>query len=137
MSDYNAKVIDEFRSNAGSTEAYGDQLLLVHTIGHRTGAEHIHPVRTVVIDGDWHIAGSAAGRAKDPVWAVNLRHSPDTVVEAPEGTVGVHAELIEGDGRPAAWAAFTAEAPQFVDYQLKADEHGRTIPLFRLVRRGD
>lgn len=134
MSDYNTKIIEEFRSNAGTTEAYGDQLLLVHTIGHRTGQEHVHPVRTVTIDGEWYVAGSAAGRAKDPVWAVNLRRHPETTVEAPEGTVAVRAELVEGEERAAAWAAFTAEAPQFVDYQKKADEHGRTIALFRLVR---
>lgn len=135
MSDYNASIIEEFRTNEGTTETYGDHLLLVHTTGHRTGAEHVHPVRTVVIDGEWHIAGSAAGRAKDPVWAVNLRHHPDTVVEAPEGTVAVHAELLEGDARATAWDAFTTVAPGFADYQEKADAHGRTIPLFKLTRR--
>lgn len=135
MSDHNTKVIAEFRANAGTTEAYGDKLLLVHTIGHRTGREHVHPVRAVVVDGDWHVAGSAAGRADDPVWAVNLRRHPETVVEAPEGTVDVRAEELRGDARAQAWAAFTAQAPQFVGYQEKADTHGRTIPLFRLVRR--
>lgn len=135
VSAYNDSIIEEFRANSGTTEAYGDALLLVHTVGHRTGRERVHPVRAVVIDGDWHIAGSAAGRAEDPVWAVNLRATPETVVESPEGTVPVRAELVEGEARAAAWEAFTAAAPQFVDYQTKADEHGRTIPLFRLVRR--
>jgi len=135
VSAYNDSIIEEFRANSGTTEAYGDNLLLVHTIGHRTGTERIHPVRRVVIDGDWHIAGSAAGRAEDPVWAVNLRKTPDTVVESTEGTVAVRAELVDGDERAAAWAAFTEAAPQFVDYQAKADEHGRVIPLFRLRRR--
>lgn len=135
MSAYNDNVIAEFRANSGSTEAYGDALLLVHTTGHVTGAERIHPVRTVVIDGDWYVAGSAAGRPQDPVWATNLRAQPDAVVESPEGTVAVRAELVEGEERPVLWAAFTEAAPQFVDYQTKADEHGRVIPLFRLVRR--
>lgn len=135
MSAYNDNVIAEFRANAGFTETYGDALLLVHSIGHVTGTERVHPVRTVVIDGDWYVAGSAAGRAEDPVWATNLRAHPDTVVESPEGTVPVRAELVDGDERTRLWAAFTEAAPQFADYQTKADEHGRVIPLFRLARR--
>ena len=134
MNAFNDNVIAEFRANAGVTEKFGDNLLLVHTIGHRTGAEHVHPVRAVTIEGEWYVAGSAAGRAQDPVWAVNLRQHPETTVEAPEGTVAVRAELLEGEARSTAWAAFVAGAPQFVDYQTKADEHGRTIPLFRLAR---
>jgi deazaflavin-dependent oxidoreductase (nitroreductase family) len=134
VNDYNANIIEEFRANAGVTGAFGDTLLLVHSTGHRTGTEHVHPVRAVTIDGAWHIAGSAAGRAKDPVWAVNLRKHPATVVEAAEGTVEVSAQLLDGPAREEAWAAFTAAAPHFIDYQVKADEHGRTIPLFRLTR---
>jgi len=134
MNDFNARIIDEFRTNGGATETFGDELLLLHTTGHRTGTEHVHPVRTVVIDGAWHVAGSAAGRAKDPVWAVNLRRQPETTVEAPSGTAAVRAVLLDGAERDAAWAAFTAAAPQFTEYQAKADEHGRTIPLFRLER---
>ena len=136
VSEHNAQVIEEFRARGGVTERYGADLLLVHTVGHRTGRERVHPVRTVVIDGAWHVAGSAAGRPDDPVWAVNLRRRPETVVEAPEGEVGVRARLLEGEERASAWAAFTAAAPAFLDYQAKADAHGRTIPLFRLERTG-
>jgi hypothetical protein len=64
VADTNAEVIAEFRANGGEVAApYPDPppMLLVHTIGARSGREHIVPMRCQV-DGDiLYTFGSAHG----------------------------------------------------------------------------
>lgn len=45
MSDFTERVIDEFRANGGwvETAGFGDSLVLVHSIGARTGIERVSP----------------------------------------------------------------------------------------------
>ncbi len=52
--DWNAEVIAEFRANKGEVAApYDDPppMLLLHTIGARSGKEHVVPMRCLV-DGE-------------------------------------------------------------------------------------
>ena len=46
MSDFNAKIIDEFRANAGKVGGpfEGAPVLILHTRGAKTGEERVNPV---------------------------------------------------------------------------------------------
>jgi hypothetical protein len=44
MSDFNAKIIEEFRANGGTMEFEGVPLILLHHIGAMSGTERVTPV---------------------------------------------------------------------------------------------
>jgi deazaflavin-dependent oxidoreductase (nitroreductase family) len=136
VSDWNQKVIDEFRENGGTvqTMGFGRGLVLLHHTGARTGTERVSPV-AAIRDGDdtWLVAASKAGAPDNPDWFHNLRAHPDVAIETPDdGTVEVRAQVLAGDERDAAWARFTAMSEGFRSYEQKTT---RVIPVVALTRR--
>ena len=83
--DWNAEVIAEFRANQGRVAApYDDPppMLLLHTIGARSGREHVVPMRCLP-DGDrLYVFASAHGNARHPDWYHNVVAHPDFTIEA-------------------------------------------------------
>lgn len=135
---FNDAIIDEFRTNGGAvSRGFGTDLVLVHSIGAKSGEERIHPV-LALRDGDaWLIAASKGGAAEHPAWYHNLVAHPDAVIESPDqrggiDTVPVRAETLQGSDRDAAWARFLDRSPAFAQYEERA---GRTIPVVRLSPR--
>ena len=134
MSDWNAKIIDEFRANEGKVggQFEGGTLLLVHHLGARTGTERVNPV-AYLPDGDrMVIVASAGGADKNPDWYHNLKANPDTTAEVGTEELDVHAAEILGDDYTATWERLVARMPGFGDYQTKTS---RRIPLVALTRR--
>lgn len=139
MSDFNTGIIEEFRANGGAvSRGFGTDLVLLHTIGAKSGAERIHPV-LALRDGDaWLIAASKGGAPEHPAWFHNLLAQPDVELESPDlrggiDTVAVRAESLQGEARDAAWARFVERSPAFAQYEERAG--GRVIPVVRLARR--
>ena len=136
MSDWNDKIIEEFRTNGGDvqTNGFGRSLVLVHHVGAKSGRERVNPVVAIdEDDGSWLVAASAAGADHNPDWYHNLLAHPDVTVEAPgEVTAQVRAEDLTGADRDAAWARFTAWSDGFAAYEAKT---ARVIPVVRLRRR--
>jgi len=108
---YNDRIISEFRENGGTvTTGHGSGLLLLHSIGAKSGEERIHPVLGIA-DGDgWLIAASKGGSPENPAWYHNLLAHPETEVEVPAGdhvdTVAVRADVVPDADYPAAWDRF-------------------------------
>ena len=136
MSDWNQKVIDEFRANGGTvqTMGFGRALVLLHHVGAKTGAERVSPVAALREDDDtWLIAASKGGAPEHPAWFHNLVAHPDVEIETPDdGTVPVRAEVLSPAERDVAWARFTAASDGFRKYQEKTS---RVIPVIALRRR--
>src|ERR1051326_4651261 len=83
MSDWNQGIIDEFRANAGKVGGYfaGANILLLHTIGAKSGLERVSPVM-YFMDGDRYvIVASAGGADRHPDWYYNLLAHPEVTVE--------------------------------------------------------
>lgn len=142
MSDFNTRVIEEFRANDGRVGPpfEGATMILVHHLGARSGTERISPLRWFP-DGDRYvIVASAAGAPKHPDWYHNLLAHPDVVVEVGHGpqarveTHEVHVEELTGAERERIWADITGSNPGFAEYDRKV-EGIRTIPLLALTRR--
>jgi deazaflavin-dependent oxidoreductase (nitroreductase family) len=134
MSDYNAKVIAEFRANGGSVPNFGSSLVLLHSIGAKSGEPRINPVMGIAQDdGSWLVAASKAGAPDNPAWYFNLMANPDASVETPSGTFEVTASELDGDEYAGGWKQFTSRSPGFTAYQEKAGD--RRIPVIRLARR--
>lgn len=137
MSDFNAGVIEEFRSNGGRTRGWGDSLVVLHTIGAKSGAERLNPVMGIR-DGDgWLVAASKGGSPEHPSWYHNLLAHPEVVIEvAGENgveTVPVSASVVDESGYAAAWQRFTDRSPAFEQYAARTG--GRVIPVVRLSPR--
>ncbi|HEX8804555.1 MAG TPA: nitroreductase family deazaflavin-dependent oxidoreductase [Acidimicrobiales bacterium] len=128
MSDWNAKVIEEFRANGGKVggQFAGAPMLILHTTGARTGAERVNPL-VYQPDGDRMVVfASKGGAPTNPDWFHNLRANPDVTVEVGEGTVRARARVAEGEERERLWTRQQELMPGFADYQAKTS---RPIPV--------
>lgn len=133
--DWNADVIAEFRANSGEVGSpYPDPppMLLLHTIGARSGKEHVVPMRCLPDGETLYVFGSAHGSARHPDWYRNVVAHPDITIEKGTETIPVHATEIFGPEREAIFARQAAKFPIFAEYEQKLD---RTIPVIRLERR--
>jgi deazaflavin-dependent oxidoreductase (nitroreductase family) len=127
-------IVTEFRENGGlvRTHGFGRSLVLLHTRGARTGAEHVNPVRAIPDGAGWLIIASAGGAPKNPGWYHNLRADPDAEIETGEETVPVRAVEVGAPEWESAFARFVEVSKAFLRYRERADRH---LPIFRLERR--
>jgi deazaflavin-dependent oxidoreductase (nitroreductase family) len=130
---YNDRIIAEFRANNGVVANFGESLVLLHTVGARSGEARINPVLAIE-DGDaWLVIASAAGQPKHPAWYFNIVAQPLISVESPSGTFEVLASDLDGAEWDAAWATFLQRSPAFAEYRARSE--GREFPILRLTRR--
>ena len=133
MSDWNEKIIEEFRANGGKVggQFEGAPLLLLHTTGAKTGKERVSPVmyRT---DGDRLVVfASKAGAPTNPDWFHNIKAGGPVAIEIGKETVEVTARILEGDERERYWTRQKELMPGFADYEQKTS---REIPVVLLER---
>ncbi len=134
MSDWNANIIEEFRTNEGRVGGMfeGAPLLLLHHIGAKTGIQRVNPLTYQPVGDSFAIFASKAGAPRHPEWLHNLRANPETSIEVGTATIDVTARLAEGDEREEIWNRQKQERPQFAEYEAKTD---RQIPVIILERR--
>ena len=136
MSDWNNKIIEEFRTKEGKIGGpfEGAPLLLLHTVGARTGQERVNPMMYLPVDGGYAVFASKAGAPSNPDWYHNLLAHPKVTAEIGTRTAELIARVAEGDERERIWAAQKAAYPGFADYERQdhpADpgRHPRARPL--------
>jgi deazaflavin-dependent oxidoreductase (nitroreductase family) len=132
-SDWNAKVIEEFRANDGNVANFGGPLLLLHTTGARTGREHVTPVMYRTVDGGYAVFASFAGQPRNPAWFHNLVANPDVQAEIGAQTLRLRARVAGDAERAPIWAAQKTEFPGFGEYETKTT---RQIPVVILEAAG-
>jgi deazaflavin-dependent oxidoreductase (nitroreductase family) len=133
--DLNAEVIAEFRANGGEVKApYDDPppMLLLHTVGAKSGREHIVPMRAMEDGESLIVFASAHGSERNPNWYQNVIANPSFVIEKGTETIAVLATEVVGEEREAIFARQAARFPVFAEYERKL---ARTIPVIRLDRR--
>lgn len=135
MNDFNTKIIEEFRANAGvvGPPFEGAPMVLVHHKGAKTGTERVTPLVYQPVGDDWAIFGSKAGAPDHPAWFHNLVANPDTQIEVGADTIPVTATVLEGARRDEIWEKQKELMPGFAEYEKTAG--GRTIPVVLLTRR--
>ncbi|WAL63217.1 nitroreductase/quinone reductase family protein [Amycolatopsis cynarae] len=126
-------MIDEFRAHSGRVGGpfAGGDLLLLTTVGARSGLEQTSPL-AYVRDGDrLLVVGSAGGSPRHPAWYHNLLAHPMARVELGGETFGAIGVPAEGAERDRLFALIVERAPGFADYQAKVD---RALPVVILER---
>ena len=135
MTDWNRAIIDEFRANEGRVGGSfeGASMLLLHTVGARTGQPRVNPL-VYLPDGDRYVVfGTKGGAPTHPDWYFNLLANPDVEVEIGTETIPVRATEIQDDEERAALYARQVERRSgFADYPKKTD---RRFPVIALERR--
>jgi deazaflavin-dependent oxidoreductase (nitroreductase family) len=135
MSSWNDNVITEFRESNGETNRWGPKLVVMHTIGAKSGEKRLAPVVGFAKGDGWRVVASKGGAPDNPAWYHNVSANPSLDIEAlVDGeivTVPVTARELTGDEYDAAWQEITDEAPTFAEYKEKTD---RAIPVFQLDR---
>ena len=134
MSDWNQKIIEEFRANGGKVGGpfEGATMILVHHIGARSGTERVTPLVTFPQDdGRYVIIASKAGAPTNPDWYHNLKAHPEVDVEVGTETFPVEVVELTGAEREAVWSEVKAASPGFAGYEEKTT---RTIPVLQLTR---
>lgn len=133
LNDFNTAIVEEFRANGGKVGGpfEGGALLLLHTVGAKSGKARISPLAYLTVDGKMLIVGSYAGAPKNPAWVHNLRALPRAHVEVGTESYDVDVRELPPEERAATYPKLVELAPVFADYQAKA---GRAIPVFELIR---
>jgi deazaflavin-dependent oxidoreductase (nitroreductase family) len=134
VSDYNAKIIDEFRANEGRVGGpfEGSTLLLLHHVGARSGKDRLNPLAYLPDAGRYVIFASKAGAPTNPDWYHNLKAHPDATIEVGTETIDVTASEATGEERDRLFSAQVERAPMFGDYARKSS---RVIPAIVLTPR--
>jgi deazaflavin-dependent oxidoreductase (nitroreductase family) len=132
--DWNSKIIEEFRANDGRVggQFEGAPLLLLHSIGAKSGAERVSPMMYQATNAGFAVFASAAGADKNPDWYHNLIANPDVQIEVGTDVLDVRAREAVGDERELIWTTQKRDYPGFAGYEAKTD---RVIPVLVLERR--
>jgi deazaflavin-dependent oxidoreductase (nitroreductase family) len=138
VADWNANIIEEFRSNEGRVGGYfaGATMLLLHTTGRRTGEERVNPLVYLPDDDRWVVIGSKGGAPSDPDWVRNVEADPNVTIEVGTETIpGRVTKVLRGGPE---WESLYARQVErrsgFAEY-LEKTEGIRTIPVIVIERR--
>ncbi|HEV3352117.1 MAG TPA: nitroreductase family deazaflavin-dependent oxidoreductase [Acidimicrobiales bacterium] len=133
MSDWNAKVIEEFRANDGKVGGGfdGAPMLILHTRGAKTGEDRVHPVVYQPVGDAFAVFASKGGAPTNPAWFHNLTVNPDVTIEVGTDTIDVRARVLEDEERAPIWEKQKQLMPGFAEYEQKTS---RQIPVVLLER---
>jgi len=121
----------EASDGAEDNAIIGLPVVVVTSIGARTGKLRKTPLMRVEHDGEYLAVGSLGGAEKNPVWVHNIR--ANSLVELQDGAEkhDYRARELDGEERAVWWARAVEAFPNYADYQRKTS---RVIPVFLLTR---
>ena len=112
------------------TDLQGKPVVILTSVGARTGKIRKTPLMRVEHDGAYAVVASLGGAPDNPVWYYNLTANPH--VELQDGPVKKEytAREVTGEERQIWWERAVAAWPDYAEYQKKTS---RTIPVFQLT----
>ncbi|HEX4896782.1 MAG TPA: nitroreductase/quinone reductase family protein, partial [Candidatus Limnocylindrales bacterium] len=119
-SDWEQALIADLRANGGRPSQgplEGHPLLLMFSIGAKTG-ERRRSILTYSRDGeDYIVAGTAGGAPVAPAWVANVRANPRVSLEVANETFDAIATIVPDEDRDRLWDQHVAQLPWFADYE--------------------
>jgi deazaflavin-dependent oxidoreductase (nitroreductase family) len=128
----NQRIIDEFRANEGRVGGHfeGKTLLLLHTIGAKSGQERVNPVAYVRNGERYVVIASKGGAPTHPDWYYNILAHPRLTVEVGTETFQADAKVVEEPERTRLYNKMVERMPGFDDYRRRTE---RVIPVIELT----
>jgi deazaflavin-dependent oxidoreductase (nitroreductase family) len=133
VSDWNRKVIEEYRSTGGQLGGNfeGAPVLLLTSTGAKTGRKHTTPMMYLSEGDRLAVFASKAGAPTNPDWYHNLVANPRATVEVGAESFEVDAEVAGREERDRIYAIQAERYPGFAEYEAKTT---RVIPVVLLRR---
>ena len=134
MSDFNKKVIEEFRANGGNVGGHFENmsLLLLHTTGAKSGLPRINPLAQMADGERYIIVASKGGASSHPDWYYNIVANSSVKVEVGTEAFEAIARVAEEPERTLLYNKMAKKYQFFKEYAEKA---GRVIPVIVLSRK--
>jgi len=128
----NMAIIQEFRANAGKVGGpfAGKSLLLLHTIGAKSGQARINPVACIRDGNRLVIIASKGGAPTNPDWYYNILAKPLVSVETGTEQFQARASIAVEPERTRLYNQMVEMMPGFAEYQRKTT---RVIPVVILT----
>lgn len=131
-SDWARENAELYMSSGGTegTELKGKPVILLTTIGAKTGKVRKTPLMRVEHDGEYAVVASLGGAPKNPVWFYNIKKNPRVELQDGTRSSDYEAREIFGEEKATWWARAVEVWPDYADYQAKTE---REIPVFVLT----
>ena len=107
-------------------------ILLLHTIGRRSGRPRVIPVAYFLHKGNYLLVGSNWGRDRHADWYLNLLRQPRAIIQVNGADIAVNAHDARGDAHAPLWKFVTERHPAYLNYQKMT---ARIIPIVVLKPR--
>ncbi|MCS5723775.1 nitroreductase family deazaflavin-dependent oxidoreductase [Herbiconiux sp. CPCC 203407] len=132
-SDWARKQLEVYESSGGTkgTELNGMPVVILTTVGAKSGKLRKTPLMRVEHDGEYAVVASLGGAPKHPVWYFNIVKEPHVELQDRTEKHDYTAREVFGAEKDAWWERAVAAYPPYADYQTKTD---REIPVFVLTR---
>ena len=111
------------------TELKGRPVILLTTIGAKSGKIRKTPLMRVEHDGEYAVVASLGGAPKHPVWYFNMKAHPEVELQDGGVTKDYNSREVFGDEKAVWWERAVETWPDYAEYQKKTD---RQIPVFVL-----
>jgi F420H(2)-dependent quinone reductase len=111
------------------TDLRGRPVILLTSVGARTGKLRKTPLMRVEHDGLYAVVASLGGAPKHPVWYYNLKKNPRVELQDRGAKRDYLAREVTGDEKTMWWDRAVETWPDYATYQTKTD---RQIPVFVL-----
>ncbi|ULP45652.1 nitroreductase family deazaflavin-dependent oxidoreductase [Mycolicibacter virginiensis] len=140
--EYAPSPLDWSRENAekymesGGTEGIemkGKPVVLLTTVGAKTGKLRKIPLMRVEHNGEYAIVASLGGAPQNPVWYYNVAANPRVELQDGPVTGDYDAREVFGEEKALWWERAVEAFPYYAEYQEKTD---RQIPVFVLTPVG-
>jgi deazaflavin-dependent oxidoreductase (nitroreductase family) len=130
---FNQNIVDEFRANGGKVGGMfaGANLLLLTTIGAKSGESRIAPLGYTVDNDRYVVIASKGGAPTNPDWYHNVLNHPEVTVEVETETFPARATVPQGEERQRLFDQMAGQIPQFAEYQRNTS---RLLPVVVLER---
>jgi deazaflavin-dependent oxidoreductase (nitroreductase family) len=130
-SDWARENAEQYMESGGEkgTELKGRPVILLTTIGAKTGKIRKTPLMRVEHGGEYAVVASLGGAPKNPVWYYNIVANPRVELQDGADTKDYDSREVFGDEKAAWWERAVETWPDYAEYQTKTD---RQIPVFVL-----
>lgn len=120
----------ERTNGAEGNEMQGKPIIVLTTLGAKSGKIRKTPLMRVEHDGEYAVVASKGGAPEHPTWYYNIVNAP--LVELQDGPVrkDYTPRELSGDERATWWERAVEAWPPYAEYQTKTD---RLIPVFLLT----
>jgi deazaflavin-dependent oxidoreductase (nitroreductase family) len=131
-SDWARENAELYMASGGTqgTDMKGKPVILLTTIGAKTGKLRKTPLMRVEHNGEYAVVASLGGAPKNPVWYYNIVKHPRVEVQDGTSSGDYEAREVFGEEKATWWERAVEAWPDYADYQRKTD---RDIPVFVLT----